>query len=112
MKVKLVLLKLSDNQFQLKVKSECTADDFSKRVLEFRLMYNKVRQRLTIKPTNKLHFAQSELDILKSIVNGNNKELFDSLNNIVSNALGCYGSDYFECYYVICDYNGDIRYVA
>ena len=30
-----MLLNLSDKQFQLKVKSECTADDFSKKVLEF-----------------------------------------------------------------------------
>lgn len=112
MKIKLMLLNLIDNQFQLKIKSECTADDFDKKVLEFKLMYNKTRHGLIIKPINKLHFTQSELDILKSIVSGDNKELFDSLGKIVNSTLGYDGLDYFRCYYMICDYNDDIRYVS
>ena len=107
-----MLLNLSDNQFQLKIKSECITDDFNKRVLEFKLMYNKIRNRLIIKPVNKLHFTQSELDILKSIVNEDNKELFDSLNNIANNVFGRSNLDYYRRYYMICDYNDDIRYVA
>lgn len=112
MKIKLMLLNLSDNQFQLKVKSECTADDFSKRVLEFKLMYNKTRRRLSIKPINKLHFTQSKLDILKSIVNRDNKELLNSLNNIANDVFNCNDPERSDCRYVICDYNGDIRYVS
>lgn len=111
MKIKLMLLNLSDNQFQLKVKSECTADDFSKKVLEFKLMYNKTRHRLNIKPVNKLHFTQSELDILRSIVSGDKAELFNSLNTIANDAFNCNDSEHSECYYMICDYNDDIRYV-
>lgn len=112
MKIKLMLLNLNDNQFQLKVKSECTADDFSKKVLEFKLMYNKTRHRVAIKPVNKLHFTQSELDTLKSIVDGDNKELLDSLNSIANDAFSCNDSERSDCYYVICDYNGDIRHVS
>ena len=112
MKVKLMLLNLSGDQFQLKIKSECTADDFNKSVLEFKLMYNKTRHRLIIKPISKLHFTQAELDILKSIVNKDNKELFDLLNNIVNSVFDCSNLDYSKCYYMICDYNDDIRYVA
>ena len=107
-----MLLNLSDNQFQLKIKSEYIADDFTKRVLEFKLMYNKIRNRLVIKPVNKLYFTQSELDTLKSIVSGDNKELFDSLNNIANNAFNYNDSDHSEYYYMICDYNDDIRYVS
>ena len=107
-----MLLNLSNDQFQLKVKSECTADDFNKRVLEFRLMYNKTRYRIVIKPVNKLHFAQSELDTLKSIVNGDNKELLNSLNSIANGVFNCDDSEQSNCYYVICDYNGDMRYVS
>ena len=106
-----MLLNLSDNQFQLKVKSECTADDFSKRVLEFKLMYNKTRRRLSIKPVNKLHFTQSELDTLKLIVNGDNKELLNSLNGIANDAFNCNDLEQSDYHYMICDYNGDIRYV-
>lgn len=112
MKIKLMLLDLNDNQFQLKVKSECTADDFSKRVLEFKLMYNKTRHRLNIKPVNKLHFTQSELDTLKSIVNGDNKELLNSLNSIANDVFSCSDPERSDCHYVICDYNGDMRYVS
>lgn len=111
MKIKLMLLSLSDNQFQLKIKSECTADDFSKKVLEFKTEYNKTLHRLIIKPISKLHFTQSELDILTSIVDGNNKELLNSLNNIVGNTSSRNGLNYSKCYYMICDYNGDIWYV-
>lgn len=111
MKTKLILLSLSDNQFQLKIKSECTADDFSKKVLEFELSYNKALHKLTIKPISKLQFTQSELDILTSIVDGNNEELLNSLNSIANDAFNCNGLDYSECYYMICDYDGDIRYV-
>lgn len=112
MKIKLMLLDLNGNQFQLKVKSECTADDFSKRVLEFKLMYNKTRHRLNIKPVNKLHFTQSELDTLKSIVNGDNKELLNSLNSIANGVFNCNDPERSDCRYVICDYNGDMRYVS
>lgn len=112
MKIKLMLLNLSDNQFQLKVKSECTADDFSKRVLEFKLMYNKTRHRLNIKPVNKLHFTQFELDTLKAIVNGDNKELLNSLNSIANGVFNCNDPERSDCHYVICDYNGDMRYVS
>lgn len=111
MKIKLMLLNLSDNQFQLKVKSECTADDFSKRVLEFKLMYNKTRHRLNINPISKLHFTQSELDTLKSVVNGDNKELLNSLNSIANDAFSCNDPERSDCHYAICDYNGDMRYV-
>ena len=106
-----MLLNLSDNQFQLKEKSECTADDFSKRVLEFELMYNKTRHRLVIKPVNKLHFIQSELDILRSIVSGDKAELLNLLNTIANDAFNCNDSEHSERYYMICDYNGDIRHV-
>ena len=105
-----MLLNLSDNQFQLKIKSECTADDFDKRVLEFELTYYKFRHRLIINPVNKLHFTQSELDILKSIVNGDNKELLNSLNSIANDAFDYNDLDHSEFYYMICDYNGDVRY--
>lgn len=111
MKTKLMLLNSADNQFQLKIKSECTADDFSKKVLEFKLSYNKALHKLIIKPISKLHFTQSELDILTSIVDGNNKELLNSLNSIANKASDCDNLDHFECYYMICDYDGDIRYV-
>ena len=111
MKTKLMLLNSADNQFQLKIKSECTADDFNKKVLEFKITYNKTRHRLIIKPISKLHFTQSELDILTSIVDGNNKELLNSLNSIANDAFDCDNLDHAECYYMICDYDGDIRYV-
>lgn len=111
MKTKLMLLNSADNQFQLKIKSECTADDFNKLVLEFKITYNKTRHRLIIKPISKLHFTQSELDILTSIVDGNNKELLNSLNSIANDTFDCDNLDHSECYYMICDYDGDIRYV-
>ena len=111
MKNKLMLLNSADNQFQLKIKSECTTDDFSKKVLEFGLSYNKTLHKLIIKPISKLHFTQSELDILTSIVNGNNEELLNSLNSIANDAFDCDNLDHSECYYMICDYDGDIRYV-
>ena len=107
-----MLFNLSDNQFQLKVKSECTADDFSKKVLEFKLMYNKTCHRLNIKPINKLHFTQSELDTIKSIVNGDNKELLNSLNSIANGVFNYNDPERSDCHYVICDYNGDMRYVS
>lgn len=112
MKVKLMLINLSGDQFQLKIKSECIANDFNKAVLEFKLMYNKTRHRLIIKPISKLHFTQAELDILKPVVNKDNKELFDSLNNIASSIFDCSNLDYSKYYYMICDYNDNIRYVA
>lgn len=112
MKIKLMLINLSDNQFQLKIKSECTTDDFNKRVLEFKLMYNKTRHRLSIKPVNKLHFTRSELDTLKSIVNGDNKELLNSLNSIANGVFNCDDSERSDYHYAICDYNGDMRYVS
>ena len=112
MKVKLMLLNLSSDQFRLKIKSECTADDFNKSVLEFKLMYNKTCHRLIIKPISKLHFTQVELDTLKPIVDKDNKELFDSLNNIVNSVFDCSNLDCSKRYYMICDYNDDIRYVA
>lgn len=106
-----MLLSSADNRFQLKIKSECTVDDFNRKVLEFKTEYNKTRHRLIIKPISKLHFTQSELDILASIVDGNNKELLNSLNSFAGNVFDCNGLDYSECYYMICDYDGDIRYV-
>lgn len=111
MEIKLMLLKLIDNQFQLKIKSECTANDFNKSVLEFELTYYKFRHKLIINPISKLHFTQSELDVLKSIINGDNKELFNSLNGIANDTFNYNDSDHSEFYYMICDYNDDIRYV-
>ena len=111
MKTKLMLLNSADNQFQLKIKSECTADDFSKKVLEFGLSYNKTLHKLIIKPISKLHFTQSELDILTSIVNGNNEKLLNSLNSFTGNVFDCNDPDHSKCYYMICDYDGDIRHV-
>lgn len=106
-----MLLNLIDNQFQLKIKSECTADDFNKKVLEFGLSYNKALHKSIIKPISKLQFTQSEMDILTSIVDGNNKELLNSLNSIANKASECDNLDHSECYYMICDYDGDVRYV-
>lgn len=107
-----MLLNSVDNQFQLKIKSECTVDDFNKKVLEFGLSYNKALHKLVIKPISKLQFTQSELDILTSIVNGDNKELLNSLNSIANNAaFDCNDPDHSKCYYMICDYDGDIRCV-
>ena len=62
MKTKLMLLSSTDNQFQLKIKSECTADDFNKKVLEFKTEYNKTLHRLIIKPISKLHFILRNLN--------------------------------------------------
>ena len=75
-------------------------------------MYNKTHHRITIKPVNKLHFTQSELNTLKSIVNGDNKELLDSLNSIANDAFNYNDPERSDCHYVICDYNGDMRYVS